>query len=70
MTGATGFIGGTVARQLRERGDEVVCLVRSPAKAGAAANTEATARIVIFCIKLSPGNVLRQVLSGEGLRSD
>ena len=30
LTGATGFIGGTVARQLRDRGDEVVCLVRSP----------------------------------------
>ncbi len=35
LTGATGFIGGTVARQLRERGEEVLCLVRSPAKAGA-----------------------------------
>jgi nucleoside-diphosphate-sugar epimerase len=34
VTGATGFIGGTVARQLRKRGDEVVCLVRSPGKAG------------------------------------
>jgi dihydroflavonol-4-reductase len=34
ITGATGFIGGTVARQLRDRGDDVVCLVRSPAKAG------------------------------------
>jgi dihydroflavonol-4-reductase len=34
LTGGTGFIGGTVARQLRERGDEVVCLVRSPDKAG------------------------------------
>jgi nucleoside-diphosphate-sugar epimerase len=33
LTGGTGFIGGTVARQLRERGDEVVCLVRDPAKA-------------------------------------
>jgi nucleoside-diphosphate-sugar epimerase len=33
VTGATGFIGGTVARQLRERGDEVLCLVRSPEKA-------------------------------------
>jgi nucleoside-diphosphate-sugar epimerase len=33
LTGATGFIGGTVAGQLRERGDEVVCLVRSPGKA-------------------------------------
>jgi nucleoside-diphosphate-sugar epimerase len=34
LTGGTGFIGGTVARQLRERGDDVVCLVRSPEKAG------------------------------------
>jgi nucleoside-diphosphate-sugar epimerase len=34
VTGATGFIGGHVARQLRERGDDVVALVRSPDKAG------------------------------------
>jgi nucleoside-diphosphate-sugar epimerase len=34
VTGGTGFIGGTVARQLRERGDDVVCLVRNPGKAG------------------------------------
>jgi dihydroflavonol-4-reductase len=34
LTGATGFIGGSVARQLRKRGDDVVCLVRSPEKAG------------------------------------
>ncbi|HET7588702.1 MAG TPA: NAD-dependent epimerase/dehydratase family protein [Solirubrobacterales bacterium] len=33
VTGGTGFIGGEVVRQLRERGDEVVCLVRSPGKA-------------------------------------
>jgi nucleoside-diphosphate-sugar epimerase len=33
VTGGTGFIGGEVVRQLRERGDEVVCLVRSPDKA-------------------------------------
>lgn len=33
MTGGTGFIGGEVARQLRARGEEVVCLVRSPEKA-------------------------------------
>jgi len=33
LTGATGFIGGHVARQLRARGDDVVALVRSPAKA-------------------------------------
>ncbi len=32
VTGGTGFIGGEVARQLRERGDEVVCLVRNPEK--------------------------------------
>ncbi len=34
VTGATGFIGGEVARQLRARGDDVACLVRNPEKAG------------------------------------
>jgi dihydroflavonol-4-reductase len=34
VTGATGFIGGHVARRLRERGDDVVALVRNPLKAG------------------------------------
>jgi nucleoside-diphosphate-sugar epimerase len=33
VTGGTGFIGGEVARQLRARGDAVVCLVRTPEKA-------------------------------------
>ena len=33
MTGATGFIGGRLAAKLRERGDEVVALVRDPDKA-------------------------------------
>lgn len=35
VTGATGFIGGHLARKLRDRGDEVVALVRSPQKADA-----------------------------------
>jgi dihydroflavonol-4-reductase len=35
LTGATGFIGGHVARKLRERGDEVRVLVRSAAKGAA-----------------------------------
>jgi dihydroflavonol-4-reductase len=33
VTGATGFIGGRLARKLVARGDEVVALVRSPDKA-------------------------------------
>jgi nucleoside-diphosphate-sugar epimerase len=33
ITGATGFIGGAVARALRQRGDDVVALVRNPARA-------------------------------------
>ncbi len=32
VTGGTGFIGGEVVRQLRDRGDDVVCLVRNPKK--------------------------------------
>jgi nucleoside-diphosphate-sugar epimerase len=34
LTGATGFIGGEVARRLRKRCDDVVALVRSPENAG------------------------------------
>jgi nucleoside-diphosphate-sugar epimerase len=33
LTGATGFIGGRLVRRMRERGDEVVALVRSPERA-------------------------------------
>jgi len=33
VTGATGFIGGALARRIRDRGDEVVALVRTPRKA-------------------------------------
>lgn len=35
VTGATGFIGGVVARKLREEGAEVTCLVRPATNAGA-----------------------------------
>src|SRR6478609_5636615 len=35
ITGATGFVGSRVAAALRERGDDVVCLVRTPSKADA-----------------------------------
>jgi dihydroflavonol-4-reductase len=35
VTGGTGFIGGAVVRQLRARGDDVVALVRKPAKGAA-----------------------------------
>jgi len=37
VTGATGFIGGEVIRQLRQRGEEVRCLVRTPQKGQRAA---------------------------------
>jgi dihydroflavonol-4-reductase len=35
LTGGTGFLGGALARQLREAGHDVVALVRHPGKAGA-----------------------------------
>jgi nucleoside-diphosphate-sugar epimerase len=35
VTGATGFLGGEIVRQLRGAGDDVVALVRTPAKADA-----------------------------------
>lgn len=33
LTGATGFVGGRVAERLRDRGDQVVALVRTPSEA-------------------------------------
>ena len=35
MTGAAGFIGGRTVRSLRERGDQVVAIVRDPTSATA-----------------------------------
>lgn len=35
VTGGTGFVGGHLVRALLERGDDVACLVRDPAKAQA-----------------------------------
>jgi nucleoside-diphosphate-sugar epimerase len=37
VTGGTGFIGGVVVRQLRDRDDDVVCLARNPEKGKAVA---------------------------------
>lgn len=34
LTGGSGFLGEKVAQRLRDRGDEVIALVRSPSKAG------------------------------------
>jgi len=34
LTGGAGFVGGAIARLLRERGDDIVALVRDPARAG------------------------------------
>jgi uncharacterized protein YbjT (DUF2867 family) len=49
VTGGTGFIGSRVVRILRERGHEVVCVVRDPDNAGALAALGAV---------LSPGDIL------------
>jgi dihydroflavonol-4-reductase len=60
VTGATGFIGGEVARQLRALGDEVACLVRSPEKAGKL--TELGCELVSG--DLSDAEALRQGMQG------
>jgi nucleoside-diphosphate-sugar epimerase len=48
VTGATGFIGGQVARQLREAGHEVVAIARQPARAQ---------DLVALGVRVVPGDV-------------
>src|SRR5690606_641560 len=48
LTGATGFVGGHLARQLREAGHEVVAVVRNPAKA---------AGLEAIGVEVAPGDV-------------
>ncbi|MGB8700222.1 MAG: NAD-dependent epimerase/dehydratase family protein [Thermosynechococcaceae cyanobacterium] len=56
VTGATGFVGGRVARQLVAQGHQVIALVRDPAKAQDLAN---------LGITLAPGDITDK----ESLRS-
>jgi dihydroflavonol-4-reductase len=60
LTGATGFIGGRLALALRERGDDVVALVRAPDKASdlVAAGCE------LVLGDLSDGDSMRRGLEG------
>lgn len=58
VTGGTGFIGGRVVERLRARGDEVVALVRSPARA--------TALIGLGC-ELVEGDLADRVAIERGL---
>ncbi|HUR51017.1 MAG TPA: NAD-dependent epimerase/dehydratase family protein [Mycobacteriales bacterium] len=60
LTGGTGFIGGEVARLLRERGDHVRALVRTPDKA--AALTDLGCELVAG--DLSDEDALREALRG------
>ena len=48
LTGATGFVGSHLARQLREAGHEVVAVVRTPSKATG---------LVALGVEVVPGDV-------------
>ena len=60
VTGAAGFIGRAVVRRLRSRGDEVVAIVREPARA--AALEEIGARLLVS--DLGSQAALRDAMSG------
>ena len=62
VTGATGFIGEHLVRKLRERGDEVVALVRTPSKA--AGIRDLGAEIVEG--DLSDEDAIKQGVAGAG----
>jgi dihydroflavonol-4-reductase len=60
VTGAAGFIGGATARLLRERGDQVVAVVRDPARA---ADVEAPGTQVVVG-DLGSESTIRAAMSG------
>ena len=59
LTGATGFIGGRLARQLRAAGHEVVALVRDPPRA---------ARLSELGVELVSGDITDRASLAQGMR--
>jgi nucleoside-diphosphate-sugar epimerase len=62
VTGGAGFIGGSLVRQLRARGDDVVALVRDAARADAL--RELGCELVEGDLASMPGDGLRAALDG------
>ena len=60
LTGATGFVGGVLARRLRDGGHDVVALVRDPARAGRLAGLG----VELVAGDLSDNLALEQVCTG------